>query len=99
MSSYELSFPKDFDDYEWELESKGWFSDITMKVGDVNYRLNFYDSARLSQDIDDELLAHEAFFEENLIIVKVVNRLHIENAVQYLVESGRYTSLKRTEVK
>jgi hypothetical protein len=55
MSNTLLELPADFDDYEWEVEAKGWFSEARMIVAGKRYRLNFYDAVRLAQTIQDDL--------------------------------------------
>lgn len=93
MSSYSLILASDFDDYAWEVESKGWFSDVTVVVSGKTYKLHFYDPARLGQEIEDELSGNVAFVEGNLVVVRAVNRANIELAVSELVGSGRIYSL------
>ena len=69
MTNYTLTFPDDFDDYEWEVRSKGWFGDAKLKLLGKEYRLNFYDPVRLGQEIESELHRRTAFFEPNLVVI------------------------------
>jgi hypothetical protein len=92
MASYSLVFPEDFDDYEWEITTKGWFGEARLNLSGKQYRLIFYDPVRLSQTIEDDLQHRSAFFEPNLIIVRSVTRSDMERAVELLVRSGE-TSL------
>lgn len=92
MMSYSVNLPDDFGDYEWEIEAKGWFP-VPINVCDKMYTLNFYDPVRLGQEARDELLEQDAFMEKNLIVVKIVNRLNIEAAVESLVRSDRVNFL------
>lgn len=94
MTNYKLSFPEGFNDYEWELESKGWFNGALITCQGGNYRLNFFDPVRLIQEIEDELSSASLFIEENLVVVRSVNRDHMEKAVEYLMKSGKYRDLK-----
>ncbi|AJQ94831.1 hypothetical protein [Gynuella sunshinyii] len=94
MSTYELRLPNDFSDYEWEVKSKGWFNGAVVTFEGELYKLSFYDPTRLSQEIKDELLSESVFFENNLLVVKTVDRSHIENAVNSLVISGKISYLK-----
>ena len=91
---YKLSFPDDFTDYEWELESKGYFNGAVVVCQGDNYRLSFYDPVRLAQEIEDELSSTALFMEENLVVVSSVDRVHMEKAVKFLMESGKYKDLK-----
>jgi len=91
-SSY-LELPSDFDDYGWEVEAKGWFSGARIIASDTRYPINFYDQARLSQQIQDEVAAGQIFFEPNLVVIRAVTRTNMENAAEELVMSGRVSSL------
>lgn len=95
MTDYELSLPDDFDDYEWELESKGWFDQAVMICDGNKYKLSFYDPVRLAQDIEYELSSVGAFFEENVVVIRTVDRASMEKAVEYLASSGGYKTLQK----
>jgi hypothetical protein len=41
--------------YQFEVESKGWLSGIFIENEDCIHTLNFYDTYRFKEDIDDEL--------------------------------------------
>lgn len=69
MVDYELTLPNDFDDYAWEVESKGWFSGAVVRFQGKQYRLNFYDPTRLAQEIADELSDRDVFVEDNLLVI------------------------------
>lgn len=49
MVDYVLKLPVDFDDYAWEVESKGWFGEAVVVAQGKRYKLNFYDPVRLTQ--------------------------------------------------
>jgi hypothetical protein len=80
MSSFALLLPRDFDDYEWEVRAKGFFSEARLSVSGTRYRLNFYDCVRLSQEIESELQRGRVFFEPNLVVVSSVTRSDMERA-------------------
>ncbi|SEK81452.1 hypothetical protein SAMN05216359_103187 [Roseateles sp. YR242] len=94
MSSHSLTLPSDFADYEWEVAAKGWFSEALITVAEKQYRLNFYDSTRLGQEIESELENGRVFFEPNLVIVRSVTRAEMERAAEQLAQSGLVASLK-----
>lgn len=94
MSSFSLIFPDDFDDYAWEVEAKGWFNDVVVETDGQRFRITFYDIARLSQDIEDELSANAAFVEKNVVVVRNVTRVAIEQAVKFIAISEGFTRLK-----
>jgi hypothetical protein len=93
MSNFSFSLPSDFADYEWEVTAKGCFSEGRMTVSGRHYRLNFYDAARLGQEIESQLESGGIFFEPNLVIVRSVTRADMERAAEHLAQSGQVASL------
>jgi hypothetical protein len=89
MQDYSLNFPKDFSDYEWEVTAKGCFSEVSLSVGGIHYRLSFYDSIRLQQEIESALESGVMFFEPNLIVIKTVDKAKIEEAVELFMRSDQ----------
>jgi hypothetical protein len=88
-----LIFPEDFDDYAWQLESKGWFSGATLDYQGRRYPLSFFDPVRLAQDIERVLQAGETFCEPNLVVIPTVTRENMEKAAAWLVASSNLQSL------
>lgn len=93
MSSFSLELPTDFEDYEWILESKGWFSEARIVVAERRYQVNVYDLAHLTQTVEGEFERGQIFFEPNLVIVPSVTRAHMQRAAKELVQSGKILSL------
>lgn len=93
MIDYKLELPDDFEDYAWEVESKGWFSGAIALLGGSRYKVVFYDPTRLSQDIKDELDESVAFLERNLMIVKTVDRNNMEKAIEFIAKTGKYADM------
>lgn len=89
MTEFALVLPADFDDYAWEVQTKGWFADALLTVAGKRYRLNFYDPVRLSQEIESELERGVAFAEPNLVIVRRVTRSDMQRAAEMLAQSGQ----------
>lgn len=96
MFDYKLIFPSDFDDYAWEVELKGYFDDTLLEYQGKIYKLTFYDPIRLAQEIADELIARDVFVEDNLLVIKSVDRLNIQNAIEFLINSEKLCLLKPT---
>jgi hypothetical protein len=82
----ELRLPADFDDL-WEVNAKGWLPAELVYLGRT-YAVTFYDPVRLAQTIEDDLERSGFFLEENLIVVRTINRQLLEDAVGKLVETG-----------
>jgi hypothetical protein len=93
VTDYSFVLPEDFDDYAFEVESKGWFAEARLSLSGRQYRLSFYDSVRLRQEIEDELRRGNIFFEPNLVVVQSVTRRNMEKAAELVVRSGRSSSL------
>ncbi len=87
-----LELPPDFADYDWEVVAKGCFSGASITVDGQRYRLVFYDTVRLGQEIESELERGGTFFEPNLLVVRSVTRECMEEAVDWLVRSRQLDS-------
>jgi hypothetical protein len=93
VSDFSLIFPEGYEDYAWELESKGCFSEARLEFQGRRYRLTFYDPARLGQDIENELQRGGVYFEPNLVVVPAVTRQNMEKAAARLMKQARLGSL------
>lgn len=93
MIDYKLELPDDFDDYAWEVESKGWFSAATALFGGRRFKLVFYDPTRLAQDIEAELDEGVVFLERNLLVVKSVDRNNMDKAIEFIAKTGKYIDM------
>ena len=60
-----------------------------MRFEGKQYRLNFYDPERLAYDVKNTLENHNWFIDDNVIVVKSVDRIQMQDAAEYLVKSGR----------
>ena len=69
MTTYLLEFPEGYDEYASEVESKGWFGEARLSCAGRRYRLNFYDPARLVQEMQNEIQRERFFFEPNVVVV------------------------------
>ncbi|HNY45358.1 MAG TPA: hypothetical protein PKN64_00230 [Casimicrobium sp.] len=93
MAATQIVFPEYYAASQWEIQSKGYFSGAKIFISETQYRLNFYEPARLAQEIVDSLERGEVFFEPNLIVVETVTRREMQRAVDWLEESGQITRL------
>jgi hypothetical protein len=92
--SFTLHLPHDFDDYEHEVEAKGYFSEAILEVNEQKYKLTFYDLVRLEQDVSETLRTTPVFTEKNLLIVPSVTRKDMLNASEYLVQTATIKNLR-----
>jgi len=72
----ELVLPADFGDYAWEVESKGYFSDALVRIGNRLVPVTFYEPVRLAQDVGSEIAAGRLFSASRLLVLE---RLSVEN--------------------
>lgn len=93
MSNVILQFPPGLEDYDWEVEAKGWLPGVVAVIDDRRYTLTVYDPARLAQDVEDVLKEGGAFLEPNLVVVASVTRESIASAIQEIVQTGRVVHL------
>jgi hypothetical protein len=93
VNTHELVLPLDFQDYAWEVESKGWFDGAVLFHLNNRYRLTFYDSVRLGQEIGEELRRQPLFIEPNLLVVESVTEAAMRKAVDYAVAAGLVRNL------
>lgn len=89
MPDYLFYLPADFKDYEQEVTAKGFFAEAKIICLGKTYSIHFYDPARLSQEIEDEIRHDAVFFESNLVIVRSVTGSGMAQAAGLLVRSGR----------
>jgi hypothetical protein len=88
-----LVFPDDFDNYAWEVESKGVFWDVRLLYRGEEYPLTFYEPQRLAQDVADTLAQDPFFFERNIVIITKVTREAMNRAAEELVRTNRVDGL------
>jgi len=93
MTKFSLHLPQDFDDHEWEVESKGWYQGAYLMIEKKMYKLIFYDPARLAQDIAYDIKNNCIFFEKNLVVISIVNKKNMEMAVKFLMDTKQINML------
>jgi len=93
MMNYVIEIPEDFEDYEWEIESKG-FLNINVKLDDKIFNINFYDRVRLNQTIEDDMGSGGFFFEKNLVVLEKVNLKEVKMFLDSIEGTGYTDYLK-----
>ncbi|OYN87509.1 hypothetical protein [Parenemella sanctibonifatiensis] len=74
-----LIMPPDFLDFCWELEYKGYFSVEVVLPSDRIVPVEFYDHARLAQELREHRDAGTPFFARRIAVVESVD-LELMNA-------------------
>ncbi len=77
-ASVHLVLPDDFDSNEWEIRAKGYYLDALIRVEGEDRSFVFYDSARLSQDLEAGLSDGFVFLPERTVVLAEVTRANIE---------------------
>ncbi|WP_405599179.1 hypothetical protein OG741_18250 [Streptomyces sp. NBC_01410] len=89
---YELQFPDYLSGYEAETEAKGYLVGVRVVQNDSAYELTIYDTARLKQEVADEMTGVGYFAAANLIVVPRVTREDISRAVEGM-SRGNFSGL------
>lgn len=89
MSDFSIEYPPGFEDYEWEVQAKGWLRGVVVVIHGRRHTVTVYDPTRLAQDINDALKRGDAFLEENLVVVRSVTPENIAAALAEVVRTGR----------
>ena len=81
-----------------EMPLKGWFSiDVVLEDGN-EYTITFFDPIRLGQELAACVKSGQpCFAEENLIVVPEVTFEAVQRSIEYLWESGFFSTLKSEE--
>ena len=88
MAGYRIVFPDYFDDQAPIIETKGWFGDLVVEIGSRKVELTFYEPNRLIQELKEMPSEDALAWFGNLVVVSVVNRSSIEDAVKTLYARG-----------
>jgi hypothetical protein len=98
MSDFKIEFPPGYEDYAWEVESKGWLQGVTATIAGRRYRLTFYEPTSLAQDVRNELATSTMFFEPNLLVVPETTRDCMTAAIADLARTGAFRFLLPEDV-
>ena len=80
---------------ECESVSRGYRSDIFVKIKNDFFRLHVYDITRLKQDFDTEISIYGYFgIEPNIILVSKVNFKHITKTIVNLYKQKYFEEIK-----
>jgi len=87
-------FREEFDELTaFEVESKGWYSGITVELENKNtYQLFFYDPIRLHQDLEADSKPYIS--EPGLVVVPRITVENINMAVKGLYNEGFFNYLQ-----
>ncbi len=91
MSDFRIDFEGGLNDRErYEMETRGYRSHITVTIEDKTYPVVFYDSTRLSKDLEVEHI----IAEPGLIVIESVTEENITRAIAQVIKEGFFDNLK-----
>jgi len=95
VSEISIYFAYDSDLSEYEASSKGYRTDVFVKIGNNIYNLRIYSMIRLQQDFESEIVSYGFYMPEpNLVLVNDVNKDEIIKIVQKLYEQKYFEEIK-----
>ncbi len=97
VSPFTIVFPDWYDERaEFEAPAKGWLPGVEVHLEDgARFKLEFYDSVRLRQTLEDDEQAGRPYLAEpGLVVLSEVTTEAIRNAVAGLFEEGFFDQLK-----
>ena len=86
MAKYQILLPDDIDEIEWLIEAKGCFR-LDVEIETEIYEFNFYDSVRLIQKMNDCSDCNTYFFEQNLVVLPMVNILNMRAFIEQIIDT------------
>ncbi|WP_374668508.1 hypothetical protein [Acinetobacter sp.] len=86
MKNYTIQLENDFHEYAWEIEAKGWLQ-VDVEINQHMYTFNFYDPARLNQNIQDDLNSCQYFCDINLVVIPSVTLKHIQYFLENIIDT------------
>ncbi|ODM27850.1 hypothetical protein [Acetivibrio mesophilus] len=98
MNKMNIYFSEDSELAEYEAISKGYRTDIFVKIEDVFYNVRAYTMLRLQQDFESENEDYGYYtVDPNLILVKDANRSEIAFTIGKLYEQKYFEEIKPVE--
>jgi len=95
-----LVFERPFD--EWaqnDARDRGWLGSVSVRTSpDATYKVTFYDTVRLPQDLEYEVeTGRMCIAEPGLIVLPEITLENMEKAVHHLAGEGYFAGLKSLE--
>ena len=87
-ASYKVEYPEGMDEYEWEIEAKGWLPGVVVRSGRRQWTLTVYDPIRLHQDITSDLRTSQYVALADVLVVPQVTRHAITTALDTLATTA-----------
>lgn len=98
MNKVKVYFLDDSELAEYEAISKGYRTDVYVKIEDVFYNVHVYNMRRLQQDFESESENYGYYtVDPNLILVKDANRNEIVFTIEKLYKQEYFEEIKPVE--
>lgn len=80
--------------YQFEVESKGYLSDVIIEFpNQQRYNVSFYTIERFKQDLSEEMLKDDFFYEENIIFLENITLENLLRTISVFNERKIYMRL------
>lgn len=91
-----LHFREPFESVAWEVSAKGYYGGVLVELEDGSrYLVFFYDSVRLSQDLQAESKSGRPFIAEaGMIVVPEISEANMRLAVRQLHKENWFNHLQ-----
>lgn len=98
MSELNIYFSDDSELAEYEALSRGYRTDVYVKIDSNIYNLKIYAMVRLQQDFESEIQSYGFYASEpNLILVKEANKEEVIETIKKLYEQKYFEEIKPVE--
>ncbi|MGE5329542.1 MAG: hypothetical protein ACM3KR_08550 [Deltaproteobacteria bacterium] len=98
MSELDIYFSDDSELAEYESTSRGYRTDVYVKINNNIFNVRVYAMIRLQQDFESEIESYGYYATEpNLILVKDANKEEIIATIKKLYEQKYFEELKTVE--
>ncbi|OPX41849.1 hypothetical protein CLHUN_42810 [Ruminiclostridium hungatei] len=98
MSEFNIYFSDDSELEEYEATSRGYRSDVYVKINGSIFNVNVYAMIRLQQDFESEMESYGFYATEpNLVLVKDTNKAEIIETIKKLYKQKYFEGIKSVE--
>lgn len=98
MSEFSIYFSDASELAEYEATSRGYRTDVYIRIDNKIFNVNVYAMIRLQQDFESEIESYGFYASEpNLVLVKDANKAEIIETIKRLYEQKYFEGIKPVE--
>ncbi len=79
--------------YQFEVEKKGCLLGVIVECKELCYRIDFYNTTRFKQDVDNELISCNYIYEFNVVFLKSITLKHVLKAIKEMWEKRCFDTM------